>query len=222
MNKTDITIDTYNNVIDEYESYYKSKGDECKVHFRKEIDYVVSKLGRGARILDAGTAAGYYPQYLTNLADKEFDVIGIDASEKMLERAAKNAPKATFKLMDLRNIDFPEKSFDAILCMTTLHHLNDEDCKKVLDAFDRIIKPNGFIAITVMEHLAGDKEIFIDEPLNTKYKLYLNHYSKNFFGDYFVEKGYKNPVFFDNPIFNASKLGEEYKNSNQFSIIVQK
>jgi 2-polyprenyl-3-methyl-5-hydroxy-6-metoxy-1,4-benzoquinol methylase len=42
--------------------------------------------------------------------------------------------------MDIRNLAFPQHSFDAILCFATLIHLNDEDCLKTLDSFNTILK----------------------------------------------------------------------------------
>ncbi len=73
-----------------------------------------------------------------------------------------------------------------------------------------------------MELKNGEKEIFEDEPFNPKYKTYFNFYSKDFFESYFINKGYEIIGFFDNPIFNASKVSEPHVDTNQFTIIVKK
>ena len=56
IDKIKITIETYNNIVEEYVDYYKSKDLKGNVQFQKEIDYLISQLNDNATILDAGTA----------------------------------------------------------------------------------------------------------------------------------------------------------------------
>lgn len=222
QNKTDITINTYNNIVQEYINYYNSKELNGSVQFQKEIDYLVSQLKENANILDVGTAIGDYPKFLTEKCNKNFNVIGIDSSENMLKAAAVNAPKATFKLMDIRQLKFAPKTFDAIICFATLIYVDDENCLKILDNFDYFLKDNGLIAINVMEQINTEKEIFINEPFNPIYKTYFNRYTKTFFTDYFKKKGYTILKIFDNPMFDVEAVGEDLTGTNEFSIIVRK
>jgi ubiquinone/menaquinone biosynthesis C-methylase UbiE len=221
-NKMDMTVETYNNVVNEYIDYYNSKGKNDSIQFKKEIDYLVNNLKDKSTILDVGTAIGDYPKYLTEKCNKDFKVIGIDSSENMIEVAKKNAPKAEFKVMDIRNLDFKSKSFDAIICFVTLIHIDDKTCLEVLDKFNLIIKDNGIIEINVMELKNNIKETFIDEPLNPKYKTYFNYYTKRFFTDYFSSKNYEIVSIYDNKLYNAEKLNEEEDTTNIFSVIVRK
>ena len=225
-NKTDITINTYNNIVNEYDDYFNSKDLQGGTQFQKEIETIVSMLPSGAVILDAGTALGAYPKYLTERVDKDFKVVGIDAAPNMIEKAKSVAPKAEFHTRDIRDLQFPPKSFDAVICFATLIHVNDQEALKVLEKFDEILKQNGIIAINVMEKPnSQDKEIFIDEPFNTEYKTYFNRYNKSFFLDYFNSKGYKVlATYDDNELFNTEAIciGEDLAGINQFSIIAQK
>ena len=220
--KTDITINTYNSIVNEYINYFKSKNLKGNVQFQSEINLVVEHLKNGAKILDAGTALGDYPKYLTEKLEKDFKVIGIDGAENMINIAKQNAPKAQFYKMDVRDMNFEKCSFDCILCFATLIHLNDVDCMKVLKKFDEILKENGIIAINVIEQLNSEKEIFEDEPFNPKFKTYFNKYKRTFFEKYFLDKGYEIMAFYDNPMFNADEIKGEIAKSNQFSIIVKK
>lgn len=81
--KTDITVETYDNIVNEYISYFKTKKLNGKVQFQKEIDFISSKLNKGAKILDVGCAIGDYPKYLTEKCNNSFDVTGIDSSKNM-------------------------------------------------------------------------------------------------------------------------------------------
>ena len=74
-NKTDITIKTYNAIVQEYIAYFTTKDLKGNVQFQKEIDYIVSRLQEHAMILDAGTATGEYPKYLTEKCSKKFSVV---------------------------------------------------------------------------------------------------------------------------------------------------
>ena len=225
MNKTDITVATFDSIVNEFIEYYRSKDLNGNVQFQKEIDFMCSELKHNAKILDAGTAIGDYPKYLTEkMYEHNFEVIGIDASKNMIEEAKKNAPQAQFKVMDIRNINFDNNYFDAIICLATLTYVDDIDCKKILDKFDKILKREGLIVINVIEWLNEEKEIFDVEQLNPNYMTYINKYKKEFFVNYFENKNYSILKFFDNPFFNISKLKVKGKiaDSNQFSIIVKK
>lgn len=214
-----MVIDTYNHIINEYIEYLKDVGG---VPFQKETDYLISILPHKSKILDVGTAMGYYPKYLTEKCDKEFEVTGIDASDKMIEQAKKMVPKADFEVMDIRNMEYPNKSFDCIMCFGTLIHLNDDDCLNALKEFDRILNDKGILAINVMEHLSGDREIVVEEPFNNNYQMYYNRYPKSFFIDFFKENNYIIIKEFDNPIYNEDSVGDDLTGTNEFSIIARK
>lgn len=215
--KTSLTINTYDNIVEEYNKYFNNT-----VQFQKEIDYIVNQLKEGSTILDAGCATGIYSKYLTEVVDKSFKVIGIDASKNMIDFAKQHALLSRFQIMDIRKLQFQKNSFDAIICFATLIHLTDEDCLKVLNSFDEIIKENGLIAINVMEYENGEKQTLEVEPFNPKYKTYFNRYTKDFFINYFIKNNYQVLKTFDNPVFNKDKMKGTFNKTNQFSIIVKK
>ncbi len=96
----------------------------------------------------------------------------------MINVAISKAPKAKFKVMDMRKIEFQEDYFDGIICLATLIHINDDEAIKILEKFDKILKKNGIVIINVMEHINGEKEIYEKEPFNPKYNTYFNRYTK--------------------------------------------
>lgn len=220
--KIEETIDTYNHIVEEYIDYFNSSDLHGNVQFQKEIDVLVDNLEEGSRILDVGTAIGDYPKYLTERCNKDFQVIGIDSSENMIKVAKEKAPKATFEVMDMRKLRYLEQSFDAILCLATLIHVDDATAIKILEKFDTILRVNGLIIINVMEHIDGEKELYDKEPFNPNYNTYFNRYTKDFFINWFKSKNYEILNIFDNPVFNSEEVKEPSADTNQFSIIVQK
>ena len=220
--KIDETVKTYDNIVEEYIDYFNSKDLHGGVQFQKEMDVLIYNLEAGSKILDVGTAIGDYPKYLTEKCSKDFIVTGIDSSKNMIKVAKQNAPKANFKVMDMRSLDFSDNSFNAIICLATLIHVDDDTAVKILEKFDSMLKDNGLIIINVMEHTSGNKEIYEKEPFNPKYNTYFNRYTKTFFIDWFKEKDYEIIDIIDNPIFNSEKVKEPSVDTNQFSIIVKK
>ncbi len=221
-NKTDETINTYNNVVNEYIEYFNSIDLKGNVQFQKEIDVLTKELKEGSKILDVGTATGDYPKYLTEKCNKNFEVVGIDAAPNMIEIAKQKAPKAKFYVMDLRSLKFQQNYFDAIICLATLIHVNDDTAEKALKSFDHLLKPGGIMIVNVMEHICGDREIYGEEPFNPKYNTYFNTYKKEFFTDWFLKENYEILNIIDNKIFNTEKITEPTANTNQFSVIAKK
>lgn len=218
LDKIEETIRTYNNIVKEYEEFVNGIHLTEKVQFSKEMDFLVRNLDNNSKILDVGTAIGEHPKYLTEECNKGFEVYGIDSSENMIMAAKKNAPKANFDVVDMRRMKFAKEYFDAIICMGTLIHIDDEMVIKVLENFDAILKKNGLMIIDVMEYTGGKKEVYVVEPFNSKYHTYFNRYPKKFFRDWFTMNNYEILDIIDNP--SSEEMKEIF--TNQYSIIVRK
>jgi ubiquinone/menaquinone biosynthesis C-methylase UbiE len=80
----------------------------------------------GRRILDVGTGTG---RAAIALAQRGALVTGVDASAEMLEVAERRAHDAgahvTFIRGDAHGLDFPDRSFDAVVCLRVLMHTPD-------------------------------------------------------------------------------------------------
>jgi ubiquinone/menaquinone biosynthesis C-methylase UbiE len=80
----------------------------------------------GRRILDVGTGTG---RAAIALAKRGAIVTGVDASAEMLQVAGRRAREAgavvTFQQGDAHRLDFPDGSFDAVVCLRVLMHTPD-------------------------------------------------------------------------------------------------
>jgi len=96
---------------------------------------------RGERILDLGCGTGYLTH---EIATKNAQVIGIDASREMIETARSKYPDISFELCDASDLPFISE-FDAIFSNAALHWMRDQ--KRVAAKVYRALKPQGrFVA----------------------------------------------------------------------------
>ena len=104
-------------------------------------------LPSGARILDAGCGAGEpVARYFVERGDT---VTGIDVSERMLALARRQVSEVTFQRMDLRTLDFPPASFDAIAAVYVVFHLPRAEHAALFAGFARVLKPGGRLLLTL-------------------------------------------------------------------------
>jgi ubiquinone/menaquinone biosynthesis C-methylase UbiE len=80
-------------------------------------------------------------------AERGLTAIGVDISPTMVAEARRRFPSAEFRVGDAEQLDFPEASFDAVICPFGLLHLPEPD-KALAEAF-RVLKPGGRYAFTV-------------------------------------------------------------------------
>lgn len=111
-----------------------------------EIGEIVNKTipTNQSKVLDIGCGTGHH---VASLASKGIDVIGIDISPSMIEKAKENYPNYKFSVGDaLNNNEFSANSFTHIICMYyTIYYIKDkiqffENCMKWL-------MPGGYLII---------------------------------------------------------------------------
>jgi SAM-dependent methyltransferase len=85
-----------------------------------EIPWALSRLGDARRVLDVGFANAQ-PAYLAALlAAGVPELVGVDVAEAEL-------PGMRTVLADVRELPFPDSSFDLVLCVSTLEHVGRDN-----------------------------------------------------------------------------------------------
>lgn len=112
------------------------------------------------KILDVGCGNGNISMHL---GSKGHEVLGIDISEKTINKANKNNnfKNVSFKNIAVENIDYQSK-FDVIICSEVLEHLQEPS--KVVKALKNLLSTNGIIIITVPNGY-GPRELLITKPV---------------------------------------------------------
>jgi len=153
------------NIIQFYESYdEEGRLFRDRAHlpeYLTTIHYFDRLFTPGSRILDACAGAGRYSFYL---ADKGHIVTACDLAEHNVEiikanpKADKLTEIAVCNAIDLSR--FEENSFDVVLCMGALYHLESNELKeKAVSECVRICKLNGIVALAYMVGAEGQTRI---------------------------------------------------------------
>ncbi len=113
---------------------------------KEELDLFISFLS-GKKILDVGFGSGRDCVYFY---ENSLDPEGIELARNMIESLSKklNIP---LTLMDMRYLTYKDSSFDGIWCCASFLHLPREEALSTLKGFERVLKPNGILHLSVKE-----------------------------------------------------------------------
>jgi SAM-dependent methyltransferase len=96
-------------------------------------------------VFDEAVADGLYP-FLRKRAD---EVVGIDVSEGAVA-AARRYPDFHAECADVRDLDFADDSFDAVISNSTLDHLETIDViRAALRELARVLAPGGVLVVSL-------------------------------------------------------------------------
>ncbi len=146
----------------------------------------------GMRILDVGCGAGHYLRSLRQRIDPELDYSGIDLTAHYIDLAREAFPEmTTFAVGDARDMEFPNDSFDIVLCMNVIPNLPPPPTKAIselLRVSSRYVVVRSLFAdmtYLIRELLSEDEEdsslIAADGSVQENRYLDNNMYSENYF-----------------------------------------
>jgi ubiquinone/menaquinone biosynthesis C-methylase UbiE len=101
-------------------------------------------------MLDAGTGTARIPILICQ-ERPQWQIIGIDLAESMLQVGRKNVEQAglqqqiTLESVDAKQLPYPDAHFDMVISNSLIHHLPDP--LPFLKELKRVLKPNGGILI---------------------------------------------------------------------------
>lgn len=82
-----------------------------------------------------------------------FNVLCFDISEKAIDRTRKWAEQENlslnFKVGDMLNLPYEDKSIDCILCRNVISHTDTEGMKKIIEELKRVLRKDGECYLTL-------------------------------------------------------------------------
>ncbi|HEV8601031.1 MAG TPA: class I SAM-dependent methyltransferase [Patescibacteria group bacterium] len=171
---------TYNKIARDWFNDHK-ESDWWSESALKFLNY----LSKGDKILDVGCGGGLKSKYLGKLG---FKVVGIDFSEEMIKIAKEHYPEGEFYVKDIKKpIDLG--SFDAIFAQAVLLHIPKNEVIKVLENLMNILKPAGYLFLSVKEQRPGnqDERIEIENDYGYDYQRFFSYFTKDDVRKYFSD-----------------------------------
>ena len=140
----------YNNLVQSgydscAEKYMQTRRDNSEPSLR----YVFDRIPKGGSILDAGCGSGIP---IAKLLSDNYQVTGIDISPKQIALSRKNVPNAQFICGDFLKYEFKNDTYDAIVCLYALFHVDRKWHQKILTHFYNWLKPGGILFISLSEN----------------------------------------------------------------------
>lgn len=97
-------------------------------------------------LLDAGCGSG---QFCELVSQTGAGVMGLDASEGLLDLARQRAPRAAFFTGEIEELPFVDLTFDVVTLINSLQHVTDP--QRALKETRRVLRPGGRVAIAAWD-----------------------------------------------------------------------
>lgn len=131
---------------------YDIAGPGCFAWFGRRL-VEAAGIGPGDAILDVGTGRGAVLVPAAERVGPGGSVTGIDLSEEMVRIAGAEAARfgeyVRVRLMDAEHLEFPDASFDTVLCGFGVMFFPTLD--RALAEFHRVLKPGGTLAVSTWQ-----------------------------------------------------------------------
>lgn len=103
------------------------------------------RLPRNAAILDVGCAKGFLLHDFLELYP-ECSVAGVDVSAYAIDQAMPSV-KPFLKVASAEKLPYPDKSFDLVISINSIHNLPPERCRQALREMQRVSRGHSYVTI---------------------------------------------------------------------------
>ncbi|HPS45838.1 MAG TPA: class I SAM-dependent methyltransferase [Bacteroidales bacterium] len=184
MNKSTITQETYNKSAFQYQSKFMNFNlyNEMYDAFCEAIKI------KNPEIFEIACGPGNITRYLLNKRP-DFNIFGIDYSEKMIELALQNNPSASFKVMDCKFICEIKKEYDGVVCGFCLPYLNKEEAVNLIADVSKLLKKEGVFYLSTMED-DYDKSGFEEPSFSEEGLIYVHYHQYDYLVNAFTDNGF--------------------------------
>lgn len=138
-------------------------------------------------LLDVGCAKGFMLNDFIG-AIPELEVVGVDISDYAVENSLASV-REHLHVASAVSLPFPDKRFDVVISINTIHNLDLEDCKTALQEIERVSRRGSFITVDAFRNEV-ERERMMKWNLTAKTILSVDEWKQlfdevGFSGDYF-------------------------------------
>ena len=153
MDEQDVVIDAFTELAPRYEKVVDSELNRFwGWSYAGFVDRLIEStpIADGDLILDLATGTSVIPRRLVEKIKKEFRVVGLDITARMLKRGKEkiDQDKANLNIHlacgDAMVMPFDNMSFNVVMCGLATHHMN---VPRMLSEINRVLKKGGRISL---------------------------------------------------------------------------
>lgn len=130
--------------------------------------FTLGEIHEGESVLDVGCGAGVDTMIAAIMVGPTGQVVGVDMSSEMLERARDNLSRAdlcnvSFQKLSAEDLPFPDQSFDVVISSGVFNLIPDK--LTALTEVFRVMKPGGRLMMAdqvLIGHLSEDVKARVD------------------------------------------------------------
>jgi len=131
-----------------------------------ELNTVWRCMDKDAKsILDIGCGEGKPMKFINR--HRQFHVTGVDAFEPALDKCRSTGVYNELILGDIQRLHFREYSFDVVICLALIEHLEKEEAEELLGRMEAIARRQVIVTTPVGEYKQGPLEGILTSNINT-------------------------------------------------------
>ena len=172
-------------------------------------------LSKKSRVLDVGCGTGV--PFAKFLVERDYQVVGIDISSRMVQIARKNVPQASFKEISMTDLNY-EDEFEGVVASYSMLLLDPPRFKDVAQKIVHSLKKGGLFYLSLNE--PGEDGGDVDEEALVEIMgetMYSRGYTKEEVLEVFVPLGME-LLKFQRQIITSKEFGEE----NEMEFVLKK
>lgn len=145
------------------------------------------RLAPDASILDIGCGKGFMLHDFLELMPQS-RLVGIDISEYAITHAI-DSVKHNLQVANAISLPFPDRSFDLVISINSIHNLDRDECILALHEIQRVARSNAFITVDAWRN-DQEKESLLKWILTARTFMHVDDWAKLFSeagytGDYY-------------------------------------
>ncbi|MGV9001486.1 MAG: class I SAM-dependent methyltransferase [Candidatus Saccharimonadaceae bacterium] len=164
MEKTDFTIDAYNDKAEEIAAKFESLGARVA-----DIDRALqlAEMNTGATVVELGSGGG---RDAAEIIKRVNSYVGVEPSEGMITIARQNVPSAQFVQETAQEYEFGE-NIDVVFAFASLLHVDKNDLTKIINRIHAALRKGGILYMSFKE--SDEYEPFVSDDRWGKRQFYL-------------------------------------------------
>jgi cyclopropane fatty-acyl-phospholipid synthase-like methyltransferase len=165
-------------------AYRTSSESEHPSVYSRWIDRLTRDVQKGARFLDLGCGCG---TPTAKALAAHGSVVGVDISSVQVQRPRSLVPEATFLCEDMSTVQFPSKSFDAVVSFYAIIHVPLEEQASLFARITTWLKAGGlFVATLGSTSWTGTEQNWLGVP---GAEMYWSHTDSNTYREWLTDAG---------------------------------